>query len=347
MVIRHQVIVLNGSSKVLHLYIYRLNVVNDTTSNLTGLLHFLWIWEETFIQLFGMGVLLVIAQVLRKSYIENQFHESLHILQWIGELFLREGLIHCLEDQIRHYWQWFVLLVSCQMFVLLLVPLHENVLVEQILWRGQWGPIVAQGRIHKEDFPVCVIQRIYWELYLRYLLIFNLLDLLVFNSLIWFPLVLVNLIINGCRESVNLHIILLVQVDWVDFPVLVTLLLGNHAIGIFRWGLVDQLPLLIFFQVTCEIVIKVIWSFEFLMIINYIKCIVIGWLHKWLTISNIDFLLILNEVVPTVDKGSWDFKLIKFQLRFEALADVDMAVSRRHISILTAQIIDLGALTNW
>lgn len=100
-----------------------------------------------------------------------------------------------------------------------------------------------------------------------------------------------------------------------------------------------------------DLIVKVFWNFKFLIIHHRIQ-LVLGRQCEWLTISMSRFFLILKEiqsahVFPSVDEGSWGFRLVDCQLSLETLVHVKLTVGWRHVCHLTTVVIDVGPLTNF
>lgn len=77
---------------VLDLHIHWLKIVDQTETCHIGLL--LAMWKEALVEIIGCLIVLLIAQMLGKCYLEDQGHEVLHILNPEIKLFLREGVVH-------------------------------------------------------------------------------------------------------------------------------------------------------------------------------------------------------------------------------------------------------------
>jgi len=73
------------------------------TRNLAHRRFFLRIWEEAFIEIISSLILLIIAQMLEKSYFEHKCHEILHVLNLKIKVFLGQSLVHLLKGQIRRH----------------------------------------------------------------------------------------------------------------------------------------------------------------------------------------------------------------------------------------------------
>lgn len=120
--VRHQVIS--------HIY-FAVSIVRDwtNTSKLTNGVFLLWIWEEAFIEFMCRCFLLIITQMLCKSYFENKSHEILYVINLNIKFFLGQRLVHQLKGQIRQYWHRFVLRhLWRQLSLILLAPLLKYVL---------------------------------------------------------------------------------------------------------------------------------------------------------------------------------------------------------------------------